>query len=119
MICSVAIENALLGVSRVKGDLGRLDLGNDMEGSVVGANAIGDGKLATSSGKMHGESSIAGGNEDGAFRSVPGWSQILAFTEVSKEADDFGLIALSWITLGKLATLKVCCFKSVLTPLVD
>ena len=58
-------------MSRVEGDLGRLDLGNDMEGSVVGANAIGDGKLATSSGKMHGESSVAGGNEDGVCQVGP------------------------------------------------
>ena len=49
-------ERIVLRVSRVKGDLGRLDLGDDMEGSVVRSNAKGDEKLATSSGRMHGES---------------------------------------------------------------
>ena len=57
-------EGIVLSVGRVKGDLGRLDPGDDMEGSVVGSKTIGDGKLATSSGRMYGESSVAGGNED-------------------------------------------------------
>ena len=77
-------EGIVLSVGRVKGDLGRLDPGDDMEGSVVGSKTIGDGKLATSSGRMHGESSVAGSNEDWSFRGEPGWSEVLASAEVSK-----------------------------------
>ena len=77
-------EGIVLRVGRVKGDRGRLDLGDDMEGSVVGSNTIGDGKLAASSGRMHGESSVAGGNEDWSFRGEPGWSKVLAYAEVSE-----------------------------------
>ena len=77
-------EGIVLRVGRVKGDLGRLHPGDDMERSVVGSNTIGDGKLATSSGRMYGESSVAGGNEDWSFRSEPGWTEILASAEVSE-----------------------------------
>ena len=77
-------EGIVLGVGWIDGDLGRLDLGDDMEWSIVRSNAKGDGKLATSSGRMYGESSVAGGNEDWSFRSEPGWSEVLASAEVSK-----------------------------------
>jgi len=77
-------EGIVLRVGRVKGDLGRLDLGDDMKGSIVRSNMKGDGKLATSSGRMHGENSIAGGNEDWSFRGEPGWSKVLAYAEVSE-----------------------------------
>jgi len=55
-----------------------------MEGSVVRYNAKGDGKLATSSGRMYGDSCVAGGNEDWSFRSEPGWSEVLTSAEVSE-----------------------------------
>ena len=77
-------EGIVLGVGWIDGDLGRLDLGDDMEWSIVRSNAKGDGKLATSSGRMYGESSVAGGNEDWSFRSEPGWTEILASAEVSE-----------------------------------
>ena len=77
-------EGIVFRVSWVDRDLGCLNLGDDMEGSIVRSNAKGDGKLATSSGRMHGKSSVAGGNEDGSFRSEPGWSKVLASAEVSK-----------------------------------
>ena len=41
-----------------------------------------------------------GGNEDRSFLSEPGWSQFLASLEVGEEADDLGLIALSWIRVA-------------------
>ena len=90
-------ERIVFRVSRVGGYLGRLDLGNDMKWCIVVANAEGDGKLATASGRVHGESSIAGGNEDGTVFSEPGWSQILAAAVVGKEAGDLGLFPLSGI----------------------
>ena len=77
-------EGIVLGVGRINGDLGRLDLGDDMEGSVVGSNTVVDEKLATASGRMHGESSVAGSNEDWSFRGEPGWSEVLASAEVSE-----------------------------------
>ena len=82
-------------MSRVDGYLGRLDLGDDVKWCIVVANAEGDGKLATASGRGHSESSIAGCNEDRTVLSEPGWSQILAAAVVSKEADDLGLVPLS------------------------
>jgi len=54
-------------------------------------------ELATSSGRMHGESSVAGGDEVRSFSSETDWSEVLASAEVSKEADDLGLVTLSWI----------------------
>jgi hypothetical protein len=83
----VTVELDMLGSyreGRINGDLGRLDLRDDLEGSVARSNAKGDGKLVTSSGRMYGESSVAGGNEDRSFRSEPGWSEVLASAEVSE-----------------------------------
>ena len=68
-------EGIVLGVGRINGDLGRLDLGDDMEGSVVRSNAKGDGKLATSSGRRQ---------QGLVLRSEPGWSEVLASAEVSE-----------------------------------
>ena len=53
------VEGVVLGVCRVDGDLGLLDVTDDVEGSIGLANAEGDGELTPGVGRMYSEGSIS------------------------------------------------------------
>ena len=52
------VEGIVLGVCRVDGDLGLLDVTDDVEGSISLADAEGDGELTPGVGRMYSEGSI-------------------------------------------------------------
>ena len=53
------VEGIVLGVCRVDGDLGLLDVTDDVEGSIGLADTEGDGELASGVGRMYSEGSIS------------------------------------------------------------
>ena len=68
------VEGIVLEVCRVDGDLGLLDVTDDVEGSIGLADAERDGELTTGVGRMYREGSIGRGNEDWSVRCVEGRS---------------------------------------------
>ena len=64
----------VFGVCRVDGDLGLLDVTDDVEGSIGLADAEGDGELAPGVGRMYSEGSIGRSNEDWSVGCVEGRS---------------------------------------------
>ena len=68
------VEGIVLGVCRVDGDFGLLDVTDDVEGSIGLADAEGDGELTTGVVRMYGEGSIGRGNEDWSISCVEGRS---------------------------------------------
>ena len=69
-------ECVVLRVGRIKRDLCGLDLADDVEGSIVLADAERDGQLATTSGRVDSEGCVARGNELGSISCVPGRSEV-------------------------------------------
>ncbi len=63
-------------VSRGVGASCGLDLADDVEGSIVLADAERDGQLATTSGRVDSEGSVARGNELGSISCVLGRSEV-------------------------------------------
>ena len=53
------VEGIVLGVCRVDGDLGLLDVTDNVEGSIGLADAEGDGELTSGGGRMYSEGSIS------------------------------------------------------------
>ena len=87
-------ERIVFRVSRVDGDLSSLDLGDDMEGCIVAANAEGDGKLTATGIGMDSKGSIARSNKNGSVFSIPSRSEFSSTFQVSEDTNGFGEIAL-------------------------
>ena len=88
-------ECVVLGVGRIERDLCGLDLADDVEGSIVLTYTERDGELATASDRVDSEGSVTGGDELGSVCRIPGWSEVDRAFQVGKDADGFGLVALS------------------------
>jgi len=84
-------------MGRVNGDLRGLDLQDDVEWRVVGADAEEDEKLAAASEGMDSKSHVTGGNEDRSFFRKPSRSEDGSSLEVGQESNGFDKITLSWL----------------------
>ena len=92
-------ERVVLRMGRVDGDLRGLDLRDDVEGSVVGTDAEGDGELAAASEGMDSKGRVTVGNEDRSFFREPSRSEVGSSFEVGQESDAFDEITLSWLSV--------------------
>ena len=84
-MCSVAMEKALYSEWVGLMDLRGLDLRDDVEWSVVGADAEGDGELAAASEVMDSKGRVTGGNEDRSFFCEPSRSEVGSSLEAGVE----------------------------------
>ena len=82
-------ERVVLRMGRVDGDLRGLDLRDDVEWSVVGADAEGVRELAAASEGMDSKGRITGGNEDRSFFREPSRSEVGSSLEVGQESNAF------------------------------
>ncbi len=81
-------ERVVLRRGRVDGDLRGLDLRDDVEWSVVGADAEGDGELAAANEGMDSKGRVTGGNEDRSFFRKPSRSEVGSSFDVSVDDDE-------------------------------
>ena len=68
------VEGIVFGVCRVDGDLGLLDVADDVVGGIGLADAEGDGELAPGVGRMYSEGGIGLGTENWSVGCVEGRS---------------------------------------------
>ena len=92
-------ECVVLRMGRVDGDLRGLDLRDDVEWSVVVADAEGDGELAAASEGMNSKGRVTGGNEDRFFFREPSRSEVGSSLEIGQESNAFDEITLSWLSV--------------------
>ena len=92
-------ERVVLRRGRVDGDLRGLDLRDDVEWSVVGADAEGDGELAAANEGMDSKGRVTGGNEDRSFFREPSRSEVGSSLEVRQKSNTFDEITLSWLSV--------------------
>ena len=92
-------ERVVLRMGRVDGDLRGLDLRDDVEWSVVVADAEGDGELAAASEGMNSKGRVTGGNEDRFFFREPSRSEVGSSLEIGQESNAFDEITLSWLSV--------------------
>ena len=92
-------ERVVLRMSWVEGNLCGLDLRDDVEWSVVGADAEGDRELAAASEGMDSKGRVTGGNEDRSFIREPSRSEVGSSFEVRQESNAFDEITLSWLNV--------------------